>query len=110
MTPDTPIREPDQIRQDCARKLGAIQVSEFFRAILGYLLDQDWTTPRLVEIYIDGGGNMLGRCDNEPARTTFLGAEKDLLKNIHGVAKVAVLDGDELGYLLGKVAEVKRQQ
>jgi hypothetical protein len=33
-----------------------------------------------------------------------------LLKNIHGIAKVAELDGDELGYLLGKVAEVKQQK
>ena len=28
---DTPIREPDQIRQDCARKLRAVQVSDHFR-------------------------------------------------------------------------------
>jgi hypothetical protein len=33
-----------------------------------------------------------------------------LLRNIHGVAEVAGLDDDELGYLLGKVAEVKRQK
>ena len=37
------------------------------------------------------------------------GDEEDLIRNIHGVAPVAELDGDELGYLLGKVAEVKRQ-
>jgi hypothetical protein len=39
----------------------------------------------------------------------FLGASQDLLKNIHGVAKVAELDGDEVGYLVAKVAEIKRQ-
>jgi hypothetical protein len=33
-----------------------------------------------------------------------LGASADLLKNVHGVAEVAELDGDEIGYLLGKVA------
>ena len=38
----------------------------------------------------------------------FIGAETDLIRNIHGVAKVAGLDGDELGYLLGKVAEARR--
>ena len=38
-----------------------------------------------------------------------MGASADLLENIHGVAKVAELDGDELGYLLGKIAEAKRQ-
>ena len=47
---DIPIREPDQIRQDCARKLRAVQVSEHFQAILGCLLNEDWTTPRLVEM------------------------------------------------------------
>ena len=32
---DTAIREPDQIRQDCAKKLKAVQISDHFRAILG---------------------------------------------------------------------------
>jgi hypothetical protein len=32
------IREPDQIRQDSARKLRAVQVSNHFRAVLGCLL------------------------------------------------------------------------
>ena len=33
MTLDTPIREPDQIRQSCASKLWAVQVSNHFQAI-----------------------------------------------------------------------------
>lgn len=36
-------------------------------------------------------------------------ASQDLLNNIYGVAKVAELGGDELGYLVAKVAEIKRQ-
>ena len=39
---DTTIREPDQIRQDCARKLRPMQISDHFRAILGCLLGEDW--------------------------------------------------------------------
>lgn len=39
-----------------------------------------------------------------------LGAAEDLLTNFHGVAKVVELDGDEVGYLLGKVAEVRQQR
>jgi hypothetical protein len=35
MTSDTPIREPDQIRQDAARKLRQVEISDHFRAILG---------------------------------------------------------------------------
>ena len=54
-------------------------------------------------------GHVLGRCDGESAFKAFLGASEDLIKNIHGVAPVAGLDGDEIGYLLGRVAEIKRR-
>jgi len=107
MTDDSPIRDPDQIRQDCARKLRAVQVSTHFQAILGCLLGEDWTTPRLIEMVITPDGRMLGRPAGEPSFKAFLGASEDLIKNIHGVAPVADLDGDEIGYLLGCVAEVK---
>ena len=106
---DTNIREPDQIRKDAARKLRAVQVSDHFQAILGCLSGEDWTTPRLVEMVITPDGHVLGRCDGEPSFKAFLGASADLLKNIHGVAPVAELDGDEIGYLVAKVAEIKRQ-
>jgi hypothetical protein len=55
-------------------------------------------------------GHLLGRCDGEASFNAFLGASEDLLRNIHGVAPVAELDGDELGYLVAKVAEIKRQR
>jgi hypothetical protein len=32
-----------------------------------------------------------------------------LIRNIHGIAKVADLDGDEVGFLLGKVAAIRSQ-
>ena len=102
-----PIREPDHIRQDAARKLRSVSVSDHFQAILGCLLEEDWTTPRLVEVVISPDGHLLGRCEGQTTFKTFLGSSEDLLKNIHGVAPVAVLDGDEVGYLLGKVAEIK---
>lgn len=72
MTPDdTPIREPDQIRQDCANKLRAVQVSDHFQAILGCLLGEARTTPRLVEMVITPDGHLLGRCDGEAAFKAF---------------------------------------
>jgi hypothetical protein len=107
---DPIIREPEQIRQDCADKLRRVQVSEHFQAILGCLLGEDWTTPRLVEMVITPDGHVLGRCNGEVSFKAFLGASEDLLRNIHGVAKAADLDGDEVGYLVAKVAEIKRQQ
>ena len=74
------IREPDQIRQDAARKLRTVQVSEHFQAILGCMLGEDWTTPRLVEMTITPDGHLLGRCDGEPSFKAFLGASQDLLR------------------------------
>ena len=41
------IRKPEQIRQDAASKLRSIQVSDHFKAILGCLLGEDWTTPQV---------------------------------------------------------------
>lgn len=107
---DLPIRDPDQIRQDCAHKLRAVEVSARFQAILGCLLGEDWTTPRLVEMVITPDGHLLGRCDGDSSFEAFLGASEDLLRNIHGVGPVAELDGDEIGYLVGRVAEIKRQR
>ncbi len=111
MTPsDTPIREPDQIRQDCVRKLLAVKVSDHFQAILGCLLGEDWTSPRLVEMVVTSDGHLLGRCDGEAEFRAFLGEVDDLVRNIQGVAPVAELDGDEVGYLVAKVAEIKRRK
>jgi len=109
-TDDIPIREPDQIRQDCVKKLRAVQVSNHFQAILGCLLGEDWTTPRLIEMVITPDGHVLGRCDGDASFKAFLGALEDLIRNIHGVTPIAELDGDEIGYLVAKVAEIKRQR
>ena len=110
MTDELPIRELEQIRADCSRKLREVQVSEHFQAILGCLLNEDWTTPRLIEMVINPDGQLLGRCDGQPTHRVFLGSSNDLIKNIHGVAPVAELDGDEIGYLVAKVAEIKKQK
>lgn len=107
---DLPIREPEQIRQSRARKLRAVQVSNHFQAIIGCLLNEDWTTPRLIEMVITPDGHILGRCESEPSFKAFLGASEDLIRNLHGVAPVAELDGDETGYLVAKVAEIKRRR
>ena len=110
MVNDLPIREPDQIRQECACKLRAVQVSDHFQAILGCLLGEDWTTPRLIEMVITPDGHLLGRCEGETSFRAFLGSSEDLIRNIHGVAPVAELDGDEIGFLVARVAEIKRRE
>jgi hypothetical protein len=47
-----PLREPDQIRADRARKLKPIETGDMFTAILDALLDEDWTTPKVEELFI----------------------------------------------------------
>ena len=74
------------------------------------MLGEDWTTPRLAEMVITQNGHLLGRPAGEPSFKAFLGASEDLIKNIHGVAPVAELDGNEVGFLVAKVAEIKRQR
>ena len=104
------MREPEDIRHDCSEKLRVVQVSDHFQAILGCLLGEDWTSPRLVEMVVTSDGHILGRCGGEAEFKAFLGEVEDLIRNIHGVAPVAELDGDEVGYLVAKVAEIKRRK
>src|SRR4051812_40317118 len=40
-----------------------VQTSEQFQAILGCLLGENWSTPRLVEMVITPDGHVLGRCE-----------------------------------------------
>ncbi len=105
---DHPLREPDQIRADCARKLQPVDTGVMFTAILGALLDEDWTTPKIKELFITTDRFVLARPTGEVTHNLVIGAEADLIRNIHGIAEVAGLDGDELGYLLGKIAEARR--
>ena len=102
------LREPDQIRADCARKLKPIDTGVMFIAILAALLDEDWTTPKIEELVITSDRIVLARPTGEVAHKLVIGAEADLIQNIHGIAEVAGLDGDKLGYLLGKVAQARR--
>lgn len=104
---EKPIREAEEIRRDCARKLRSVEASGMFTAILAALLGEDWTTPKIEELRISPDRCLLARTEGEISFKTFLGAEADLIRNIHGIAAVAELDGDEVGFLLGKVAEIK---
>lgn len=63
-----------------------------------------------MEMVITPDGHLLGRCAGESSFKAFLDASEDFLWNIHGSARVAELDGDEIKYLVGKVAEFKRQR
>jgi hypothetical protein len=105
---DEPLREPDQIRRDCSRKLASVETGAILNAILGCLLNEDWSTPRIEELRLTPDRCLLARVAGEVTFKAFLGAEADLIRNIHGIAKVAELDGDEIGFLLGEIAKLKR--
>ena len=79
-----------------------------FKAVLACLLSEVWTTPHIEELRLTPDGRFLARLEGDAGFDHFLGAEKDLIRNIHGVARVAELDGDEVGNLVGRVAEIKR--
>src|SRR5688500_13651607 len=103
------MREPTEIRISCVAKLADIETSPQFSALLACLLGEDWTTPKIAELCISTDRCVLARLAGEAAFKVFIGAEADLIRNIHGIAQVAELDGDEVGFLLGKVAAIQSQ-
>lgn len=101
------IRIPEFLRRACARKLKTVEMSNISRAILGSLLEEDWTTPNIVELRFSRDRRLLGRSAGAVGFKAFHCLENGLIRNIHGIATEAELDGDELGYLLGQVAKIK---
>lgn len=104
------LRDPEEIRQTSAQKLSEVQYSMFFGAMLGYLLGECWTKPRLVEMVKRADGQLFGRLEGEEEFTVACHSVDELLQNIHGVAKVANLDENELNYLVAKVAQIKKRK
>ena len=100
-------RIPEYLRRGCAQKLGSIKTSNVFRAILGSLLEEDWTTPNIVELRFTQEQRLLGRSAGAPTFKAFRCAKEGLIGNIRRIAAVAELDADELSYLLGRVAKIK---
>jgi hypothetical protein len=100
-------RIPEFLRRGCARKLKSVEMSNISRAILGSLLDEDWTTPNIVELRFSRERRLMGRSAGALRFKAFHCLENGLIRNIRGMATEAELDGDELGYLLGQVAKIK---
>jgi hypothetical protein len=71
------------------------------------LLGEDWSEPRIAELRLTPDLCLLARVEGEASFRAFLGAEADLIRNVHGIAEVAGLDGDEMGYLVSEIAEIK---
>jgi hypothetical protein len=70
-------------------------------------LGEGWVTPRIEQLILTDKC-LVARTEDEVTHKLFLGAEEDLIRNVHGIAKTAGLDGDEVGYLLAALARIKR--
>ena len=79
-----------------------------YTAILAAELDENGTDPKIEELFITSVRCILARPTGELTQKLFIGIKADLIKNIHRIAEVAALDGDEIGYLLGKVPKARR--
>jgi hypothetical protein len=63
-----------------------------------------------MDMVITLDGFMLRHCEGDPPFHALVGAIEDLIESLPGVAPVAELDGDEVGYLVERVAEINRQR
>lgn len=88
---------------------GHVRVSGKFTAILGCILDQAWTDPRLVALYRTSDDILLGQLEGDVGANEMLGTWDDLQRNLAGVADAVSLTSDErllLGALMRR--SVKR--
>ena len=108
--PEAAIREPEQIRQDCALKVRLFETNPSFRAILACLLGEKWTKPRIIELRLTAERTLLARVEGALTFKHFAATESDLIRSVHKIAKGAFLDGDELGYLLSEILKIKNKR
>jgi hypothetical protein len=53
------MRDASEIRESCAREIERVELSDHFRAILGCLLEQDCTTPRMIHMAVSSDGRLV---------------------------------------------------
>jgi hypothetical protein len=105
---DPTIRFPRDLRRVCARKLLATGVQGQLRAVLGCLLGQHWTTPRVVELAVMPDGLLRGRCEGDPCVVAFVWSAADLVRSFRRTAQTSGLDPDEVGYVIGQITRIRR--
>jgi hypothetical protein len=80
-----------------------LRVSPKFHAILGCLLGQDWTKPKLAGLTITTDGHVLGMVDGDIGFNEYLGVWGDLDRNLRGVCLCVGASQPETAYLLAQV-------
>jgi hypothetical protein len=84
--------------EDLAQKLHPRRftaMSGKMAAILGYVLDQQWTSPELAEPAITGDGFVLGRRSDDIGCNEWIGTAEDLERNVRNLLDAAELDSAE---------------
>lgn len=76
---ESALREPDQIRHDCAEKLKKVQTSGLFTAVLGCLLEEHWTEPRIAQLCITTDRFLLARKEGDVGFNEFVGGKGNLI-------------------------------
>jgi hypothetical protein len=84
-----------------------LRVSTKFHAILGCMLDQAWTTPRITALCILSDGHVLGEKEGDAGFNLFLGDESDLERNLRGVCKAVGATREEVAYLFNLLARFR---
>mgnify|MGYP001567949505 CR=1 FL=1 len=64
-------------------------------AIVGFILGQDWSVPRIVEVAITSDGYVLAREKGDVGLNVFIGSTADLEKNWRNLLESACLLPDE---------------
>jgi hypothetical protein len=85
-------------KEDLAQKLHPRKftaMSGKMAAIVGYVLDQDWTSPGLAEMAITSDGFVLARRDGDIGCNEWIGDVGDLERNVHNLLDAAELSQDE---------------
>lgn len=94
---------PTDMRKQVASKLAVVAVSPKFKAILGALVGEAWTTPRLSAICELEDGGFLGMEEGDIGYNQFLGSASDLYRNLKGIGEVAELTAEEAKWLRAQV-------
>ncbi|AUB80316.1 hypothetical protein [Candidatus Thiodictyon syntrophicum] len=74
-------------------------------AILGFVLERQFTTPALAELVVTPDGHVLARPKGEPGPLAHIAAEADLRANLRRLGMAAGLDDAEWSEYAGLVSQ-----
>jgi len=77
-----------------------VRTSGKFTAILGFILDEEWTDPQIVELHCTSDGMLLAATTDDPLCDDIVGDIDHLERNLRGISDVAGLTAAEKKELL----------